>query len=86
MAKDNSGQGSWGNTNSYNEVTNTDPNKPDVTGDGIYFDGWDEINKMHLAQTGPMVATANSEEGRELSGGPAKGEPNPAGMPGQKGN
>lgn len=71
---------SYGYSNPYNEVGNTDPNSPDVTGDGLYFDGWDEIDDFHLLQTGPMEETPNSASGRGVMGGPAPGEPNPAGM------
>ena len=64
----------------YNEVSNKDPNSPDVTGDGLYFGGWDEVMKMHLQETGDMVSTPNSESGGDMLGGPTPGEPNPAGM------
>jgi hypothetical protein len=70
----------------FNEVGSKDPNSPDVVGDGIYFDGWDEINKMHLQETGDMISTANSESGHDLFGGPTPGEANPAGMAQHKGS
>ena len=81
MAKNGTG---YGYSNPFNEVGNTDPNSPDVTGMGLYFNGWDEINKMHLTQTGPMDSTPNSRSGGDMLGGPAPGEPNPAGMGGSK--
>jgi len=71
--------------NPANEVVNKDPNKPDVTGDGLYFDGWSEINKMHLSETGDMAHSPNSDASHDLYGGPAAGEPNPAGMGGKGG-
>lgn len=80
---DRNGTSSYGYSNPWNEVNNTDPNSPDVTGRGIYFDGWDEINKMHLAATGPMDETPNSRSGRDdngvtgIMGGVAPGEPDP---------
>ena len=74
-----SGQGSWGYSNPFNEVANKDPNKPDAMGDDLYYGGFDEVLKMHLTE-GPIFTTANSDEGRDMSGGPAPGEPNPAGM------
>jgi len=72
MAKKNGG---YGYPNPFNEVSSTDPNTPDVTGQGLYFDGWDEINKMHLAATGPLFQTPNSESGSGVMGNPAPGEP-----------
>jgi hypothetical protein len=79
MARGNgNGNGSYGYSNPFNEVGNTDPNSPDVTGQGLYYDGWDEINKMHLSATGPLFETANSKSGRGTMGGPAPGEPQAA--------
>lgn len=69
---------SYGYSNPWNEVNNTDPNSPDTTGRALYFDGWDEILDMHLKNTGPMDVTPNSTSGRGVFGGPAPGEPNPA--------
>ena len=74
--------GSYGYPDPFNYVANKDPNKPDVTGDGLYYDGYDEIMKMHLAHTGPLISTPNSEAAHGTMGGPAKGEPNPANMKG----
>jgi len=70
-------------SNPFNAVDNTDPNKPDSMGDDLYFNGWAEINKMHLAQTGEMVSTPNAEASHEMYGGPAPGEPNPGKMGGK---
>jgi len=75
MAKSNGG---YGYPNPSNETGSGE--EPDVSGKGLYFNGWDEVNKMHLAQTGPMDETANSRSGGGIMGGPAPGEPNPAGM------
>lgn len=69
----------------FNEVDNKDPNKPDTTGDELYFNGWTEVMKMHLSETGDMVSTPNSDASHDVFGGPAKGEPNPGGMGGQGG-
>ena len=69
--------------NPFNEVDNKDPNKPDVMGDDLYYDGWDEVMAMHLKETGPMVSTPNSEASHDTFGGPAKGEPDPAGTGGK---
>jgi hypothetical protein len=82
MAKGNSG---IIHSNAFNEVNSTDPNVPDVTGDGIYFNGWDEIMKMHLSETGDLVSTPNSDASHGIFGGPAQGEANPAGMGGMGG-
>ena len=81
MAKtqDKLGQGTWGYDNPYNEVASKDPNAPDAKGDNIYYNGFDEVLKMHLSE-GPIFATANSDEGRAMTGGTAPGEPNPANM------
>lgn len=72
-------------TNPFNEVNNTDPNKPDSMGDDLYFQGWDEIMKMHLAETGDLVSSPNSDASHDIMGGPTTGEPNPAGMGGMGG-
>lgn len=60
----------------FNEVDNTDPNKPDVTGEGLYFNGWDEIMKMHLSETGNMIESPNAKASRGVYGSTVKGEPN----------
>ena len=74
------GTSGYGYSNTWNEVNNVDPNSPDVTGTGIYFDGFPEVHKFHLLATGPLDETPNSRSGRGVFGGPAPGEPNPAGM------
>jgi hypothetical protein len=70
----------YGYPRPYNETDSGE--LPDVTGPtGIYMGGWPEINRMHLAQTGPFSGdTPNSRSGRAMMGGPAPGEPNPANM------
>ena len=80
MARRGNGASSYGYSNPFNEVNNTDPNSPDTTGKGIYFDGYDEILKFHLLATGPLDETPNSRSGGGILGGPAPGEDNPAGM------
>jgi hypothetical protein len=72
--------------NPFNEVDNKDPNKPDSMGDDLYFGGWDEVMKMHLAETGDLVSSPNSDASHDIFGGPASGEPNPAGMGGKGGS
>ena len=74
----NGGHGGFGYENPFNEVGNNDPNSPDNTGAGIYYDGMDEILKMHLNATGPLYDTPNSRSGRGVMGGPAPGEPQAA--------
>jgi hypothetical protein len=59
----------------FNEVDNKDPNKPDSMGDDLYYNGWDEIMKMHLQETGDMVSTPNSDSGKDMMGHEAPGEP-----------
>jgi len=71
--------GGYGYPNSYNETGGGDANTPDVSGKDMYF-SYEEVQAMHLSQTGPMDETANSKSGRGVMGGPAPGEPNPAGM------
>lgn len=79
MARDRK-NGSYGYSNPYNETGSGDANTPDVTGLGIYFDGFPEVHEYHLKATGPMDETNNSASGRGVMGGPAPGEPNPAKM------
>lgn len=81
MARRTNGVSSYGYPNPFNEVNNVDPNSPDVTGKGIYFDGMNEILDMHLAQTGSMTDTPNSMSGEGVFGGPAPGEPQAAKPP-----
>jgi len=67
-----------------NEVGSTDPNKPDAMGDMLYG-SWNRIIANHLS-FGPdsmMNGSANSLASKDAYGGPAKGEPNPAGMKGK---
>lgn len=82
MAK---GNGGTIHSDPYNEVNNKDPNKPDVMGEGLYFDGWDEVMKYHLAETGDMISTPNSAASHDTFGGPTAGEPNPGSMGGHGG-
>lgn len=71
--------GGYGYPSPYNETDSGE--LPDTSGaTQIYMGGWPEINKMHLAQTGPMDETANSRSGKGIMGGPAPGEPNPGDM------
>lgn len=72
--------------NPFNEVNNTDSNKPDSMGDDLYFGGFDEILKMHTKETGDLVSTPNSAASHDLMGGPLPGEPNPANMGGSPGS
>ena len=75
MAKS-SGQGSWGYSNPSNETGSGD--SPDTNGKDLYFGGYGEITSRHASPGGSMFASANSDIGRAVSGGPAKGEDNPA--------
>lgn len=70
----------------FNEVDNPDPNKPDSMGEDLYFGGWDEIMKFHLDESGPLLNTPNSAGSHDVFGGPAPGEPNPAGASGMGGS
>lgn len=70
----------------FNEVVNKSPNEPDSMGDDLYFGGMDEIIKNHLSETGNLVSTPNSQGSHDTFGGPANGEPNPAGMSGMGGS
>lgn len=67
---------SYGYPSPWNETDSGE--LPDNDGKGIYYDGMDEILKMHLAQTGPMDETANSKSGGGIMGGVAPGEPEAA--------
>ena len=71
------GQDKWGYPNPFNEVENRDPNKPDAMGDDLYYQGWDEVMKMHLQDDGPLITTVNSDASHDVYGGPIQGEPNP---------
>lgn len=71
--------------NPFNETGSKDPNQPDVNGDGLYYDGWSEVMKMHLSTNGAdMVTSDNADASHDVYGGPTAGEPNP-GMWGGKG-
>ena len=66
----------------YNEVNNKNPETPDTMGKGLYFDGYDEPLEMTLTSYN-IFETPNSKASRDLYGGPAPKEPNPAGMKGK---
>ena len=74
-------RGSYGYPSPWNETGSTDPNTPDVSGTGIYFDGIQEVQKYHLLASGPMDETPNSLSGEDVMGVAAPGEPNPSGKP-----
>lgn len=77
MAKGNGGQKI--SPDPYNEVTNRDETMGDLSGGGLYA-SYDEVMSGHLA-SGPKWATSpNAACGGGIFGGPASGEPNPAGM------
>jgi len=82
MAKGNSG---LIHSNPFNEVNNTDPNKPDSMGDDLYYGGFDEVIKNHLSETGGLTDTPNADASHDIFGGPTVGEANPAGMGGMGG-
>ena len=67
----------------YNEVDSKDPNKPDSTGDDLYFGGYEAVIAMHLQESGEMVETPNAKASRDVYGGTAKGEPSPVVMGGK---
>ena len=61
-------------------------NEADFSGDyadvELYGDWEKDVLKMHLSQDGAsLLGTPNVDEGRGIMGGPAAGEPNPAGFP-----
>lgn len=60
----------------YNETGSGGPESPDCM--KLYFD-WDEVFAEHLTSS-DMESSPNSESGSGIMGGPAPGEPNPAGM------
>lgn len=65
--------------NPYNEVASHDPNSPDESGAGNYV-SYDEVMSAQLTQDdASLVGTPNSDSGHGIMGGPAPGEPNPAG-------
>lgn len=67
--------------NPYNEVaTGGASENYDESGAGVYH-SYDEVMSMHLSQDGAsLVGSPNVEVGRGIMGGPASGEPNPAGF------
>lgn len=69
--------------NPYNETTTGGASENyEDSGGGVYHD-WDEVMSMHLSQNGAsLVGSPNIEVGRGIMGGPAPGEPNPAGFSG----
>jgi hypothetical protein len=69
--------------NVFNETTGgSGPEDYDESGAGLYGD-YKEVMAVHLSQdSASLVGSPNIEEGRGIMGGPAPGEPNPAGFPG----
>jgi hypothetical protein len=69
--------------NPYNETTGGGTAAdPDISGAGLYGD-LNEVMAAHLSQDGAsMVGSPNVEVGLGIMGGPAPGEPNPAGFSG----
>lgn len=66
--------------NPLNEVDSKDPNKPDISGAGLYV-SYDEVIESQLSQDDASCKyTPNSKSGEGICGGPAPGEPNPAGV------
>ena len=65
----------------FNETTGgSGPQDYDESGAGIYV-SYDEVMSAHLSQGGAdLEASANMRSGGGIMGGPASGEPNPAGM------
>ena len=70
----------------FNETGSPDPNVPDTMGDALYYNGFDEVLKMHLSMDGAdMTSSSNSDASHDIYGGPCAGEANPAGMGGKGG-
>jgi hypothetical protein len=69
--------------NPYNEVTSGGASENyEDSGAGVYVD-LDEVIAAHLSQNGAsLVGSPNIEVGMGVMGGPAPGEPNPAGFSG----
>lgn len=69
--------------NVFNETSGgSGPEDYDESGGGLYG-SWEEIHKMHLSMNdASMVGSPNIEDGLGIMGGPAPGEPNPAGYSG----
>ena len=70
-------------SNPYNEAgSGNGPEDYEDSGAGLYG-SLNEVMSAHLSQTGAdLVGSANVEVGRGIMGGPAPGEPNPAGFSG----
>jgi hypothetical protein len=56
------------------------PEDPNISGGGLYG-SWDEVMSVHLSMDDAhLVGSPNVNVGSGIMGGPAAGEPNPAGM------
>jgi hypothetical protein len=68
----------------YNETTGGQSSADyDESGGGIYGDWKADVLMAHLSQAGAdLEASANMRSGGGIMGGPAPGEPNPAGFSG----
>ena len=66
---------------SYNETTGgAGPESFDESGGGLYG-SWDEVMSAHLSMDqADLAESPNMQSGKGIVGGPAKGEPNPAGF------
>lgn len=63
----------------YNESPG-DPETGNLSGAGIYV-SYDEVMSAHLSSDdASLVSTPNMDSIEGINGGPAPGEPNPAGM------
>ena len=69
--------------NPFNETGSGGPESPDVNGDMMYG-SYDRMMKHHLME-GDIFESSNSKASHDVYGGPAAGEPNPAGMGGKGG-
>jgi len=69
--------------NVYNETTGgSGPQDADLSGGGVYGD-YPEVHAAHLSQGGAdLLDSPNMRSGGGINGGPAPGEPNPAGFSG----
>lgn len=67
--------------NPYNETSGgSGPEDFDVSGGGSYG-SYDEVMSAHLSMdSADLDSTPNMDSGAGIFGGPASGEPNPAGM------
>jgi hypothetical protein len=70
--------------NPYNETAGGNgPEDYEESGGGLYGDWSKDVMAMHLSQdSASLVGSPNIEVGLGISGGPAPGEPNPAGFSG----